>query len=139
MLYHSPLTYSPLTNYNRIMKSEIHFLAPPGPCGYLPDQTWRLEYEFFSKLSAAEYLNRMENGWRRFGASVFRPRCPACNGPLFTVAKAAVAPVLPPGTRRTYQAFSHCRSCGQVYWHGAHIKRLEQIIDSAVRTVGRTS
>ena len=61
------------------MKSEIHFLAPPGPCGYLPDQTWRLEYEFFSKLSAAEYLSRMENGWRRFGASVFRPRCPACN------------------------------------------------------------
>src|SRR5260370_16527470 len=61
------------------MKSEIHFLAPPGPCGYLPDQTWRLEYEFFSKLSAAEYLSQMENGWRRFGASVFRPRCPACN------------------------------------------------------------
>ena len=69
----------------------------------------------------------------------FRPplapwtRCPACNGPLSPVAKAAVAAVLPPGTRRTYQAFSRCRDCGQVYWHGAHSKRLEQIIDSAVR------
>ena len=69
----------------------------------------------------------------------FRPplapwtRCPACNGPLSPVAKAAVAPLLPPGTRRTYQAFSRCRTCGQVYWHGAHGKRLEQIIDSAVR------
>ena len=62
-------------------------------------------------------------------------RCPACNGPLSPVAKAAVAPVLPPGTRRTYQTFSGCRSCGQVYWHGAHSKRLEQIIDSAVRAV----
>jgi uncharacterized protein with PIN domain len=41
--------------------------------------------------------------------------------------------MLPPGTRRTYQAFSRCRDCGQVYWHGAHGKRLEQIIDSAVR------
>ncbi len=61
------------------MKSIVHFLAPPGPCGYLPDQTWRLEYEFFSKLSAAEYLVRLEHGWRRFGGSVFRPRCPACN------------------------------------------------------------
>jgi uncharacterized protein with PIN domain len=59
-------------------------------------------------------------------------RCPACNGPLFPVAKAAV---LPPGTRRTYQTFSRCRTCGQVYWHGAHSKRLEQIIDSAVRAV----
>jgi uncharacterized protein with PIN domain len=60
-------------------------------------------------------------------------RCPACNGPLSPVAKAAVAPTLPPGTRRTYQTFSRCRTCGQVYWHGAHCKRLEQIIDSAVR------
>jgi len=70
----------------------------------------------------------------------FRPslapwtRCPACNGPLLPMAKTAVAPVLPPGTRRTYQTFSGCGNCGQVYWHGAHSKRLEQIIDSAVRT-----
>ena len=62
-------------------------------------------------------------------------RCPACNGLLSAVAKAAVAPVLLPGTRRTHQTFSGCRSCGRVYWHGAHSKRLEQIIDSAVRAV----
>src|SRR5262249_55935639 len=61
------------------MKSVCHFLAPPGPCGYLPEQTWRLEYEFFSKLTAGEYLVRLEHGLRRLGASVFRPRCPACN------------------------------------------------------------
>jgi len=60
------------------MKSLCHFLAPPGPCGYLPDQTWQLEYEHFSKLSAAEYLVRLEQGWRRFGGSLFRPRCQAC-------------------------------------------------------------
>ena len=63
-------------------------------------------------------------------------RCPACNGLLSPVAKAAVAPVLRPGTRHTYHTFSRCRSCGQVYWHGAHGKRLEQIIDSAVRVCG---
>jgi uncharacterized protein len=60
-------------------------------------------------------------------------RCPACNGPLSPVAKAAVAALLPPGTRRTYQTFCRCRGCGQVYWHGAHSKRLEQIIDSGLR------
>ena len=37
-------------------------------------------------------------------------RCPACNGLLAPVAKAAVAPVLRPGTRRTYQTFSGCRN-----------------------------
>jgi uncharacterized protein len=71
----------------------------------------------------------------------FRPplapwtRCPACNGLLAPVPRAAVDPVLRPGTRRTYQAFSRCGSCGQVYWHGAHTKRLEEIVDSAVRAV----
>jgi len=62
-------------------------------------------------------------------------RCPACNGPLSPVAKAAVDPLLRPGTRRTYQVFARCDSCGQVYWHGAHSRRLEAIIASAVRTV----
>ena len=66
-------------------------------------------------------------------------RCPACNGPLSPVAKAAVDPLLPPGTRRTYQVFARCDSCGQVYWHGAHSRRLEAIIASAVRTVAAAS
>ena len=63
-------------------------------------------------------------------------RCPACNGRLSPVTKAAVDAMLRPGTRRTYQAFSRCGSCGQVYWHGAHGERLEEIIDNAVRVVG---
>ena len=60
---------------------------------------------------------------------------PSCNGSLSRAAKADVAPVLQPGTRRTYQAFSRCADCGQVYWRGAHSKRLEQIIDYAIRAV----
>jgi uncharacterized protein with PIN domain len=62
-------------------------------------------------------------------------RCPACNGLLSPVTKAAVDPLLRPGTRRTYQVFVRCGSCGQVYWHGAHSRRLEAIIASAVNTV----
>lgn len=62
-------------------------------------------------------------------------RCPACNGHVSPVAREAVDSMLRPGTRRTYRAFSRCGSCGQVYWHGAHSKRLEEIIDCAVRAV----
>src|SRR5260370_30378084 len=29
-------------------------------------------------MSAAEYLERLKAGWRRFGGMLFRPRCPAC-------------------------------------------------------------
>ena len=51
----------------------------------------------------------------------------------------SVDPLLRPGTRRTCQAFSRCQSCGQVYWRGAHSKRLEQIIDSAARAVSNAT
>ena len=39
----------------------------------------------------------------------------------------------PPGTRRTYQAFARCTACGKVYWRGAHSRRLEDIVASAIR------
>jgi arginine-tRNA-protein transferase len=60
------------------MKTAFHFLTPPHVCGYLPEESARLEYEGFVALSATEYLHRMEQGWRRFGHAIFRPRCSAC-------------------------------------------------------------
>jgi hypothetical protein len=62
-------------------------------------------------------------------------RCTACNGRLAPASKADVGPLLPAGTRRTYQAFSRCLSCGRVYWRGAHSQRLQQVVDSALAAV----
>lgn len=64
------------------MESLFRFVAPPSPCGYLPDRDWCLEYEHVATLTAAEYLQRMREGWRRFGHMLFRPRCPACSSCL---------------------------------------------------------
>jgi arginine-tRNA-protein transferase len=60
------------------METLVHYLAPPSPCGYLPEQTWRLEYEHVAAITPAEYLARMNLGWRRFGSMLFRPRCRSC-------------------------------------------------------------
>jgi arginine-tRNA-protein transferase len=38
----------------------------------------QLEYRVVSKLSQTEYLALVQQGWRRFGQMLFRPRCPAC-------------------------------------------------------------
>ena len=61
------------------MESVFRFTAPPSPCGYLPDQTWRLEYEQVASLNPTEYMERLEQGWRRFGEMLFRPRCQRCS------------------------------------------------------------
>ena len=60
------------------MESLFRFLAPSGPCSYLPGQVWQLEYEVVSQMTPTEYLERMRQGWRRFGFSMFRPRCATC-------------------------------------------------------------
>src|SRR5580692_7011190 len=60
------------------MESLFCFQAPPGRCSYLPDQVWQLEYEIVGSMSPAEYQERMRQGWRRFGFSLFHPRCETC-------------------------------------------------------------
>ena len=60
------------------MESLFTFLSPPSQCGYLPDRDWSLHYEVVGQLAPAEYLERLQQGWRRFGYSLFRPECPTC-------------------------------------------------------------
>jgi len=60
------------------MDTIFRYIAPPSRCGYLPDQVWRLEYEQVAAATPAEYLDRMRQGWRRFGDVLFHPACPTC-------------------------------------------------------------
>jgi arginyl-tRNA--protein-N-Asp/Glu arginylyltransferase len=60
------------------MESLFSYVAPPSPCSYLPDERWSLEYEMVQDLGGADYMQRMLDGWRRFGGMMFRPRCPRC-------------------------------------------------------------
>jgi arginine-tRNA-protein transferase len=61
------------------MESLCRFIAPPSRCGYLPDRTWSLEYDVVADATADDYFQRMLVGWRRFGDTLFRPRCPSCH------------------------------------------------------------
>jgi arginyl-tRNA--protein-N-Asp/Glu arginylyltransferase len=60
------------------MESTFRFHTPPSPCGYLPNEVWRLDYEGVGLLTPEEYEERLVQGWRRFGSTLFRPRCPTC-------------------------------------------------------------
>ena len=52
-------------------------------------------------------------------------RCLRCNGVLNRTEKAAVIEQLEPLTRLYYDDFTKCPSCGQTYWRGSHIEKLE--------------
>ena len=59
-------------------------------------------------------------------------RCLACNGMLESCRKAAVEERLPPKTRRFYDTFLRCSSCGKIYWEGAHMRRLRGFVAEAL-------
>jgi len=59
-------------------------------------------------------------------------RCLVCNGVLEEVDKEAVAGQLPPGTRERFNDYRRCRSCGRVYWRGAHYRRMRRLVQEAL-------
>ncbi|NUU21604.1 MAG: hypothetical protein HOV68_08835 [Streptomycetaceae bacterium] len=62
-------------------------------------------------------------------------RCTSCNGPLTPVPKSTVVDDVEPGTLAAVDTFARCTDCTRVYWHGSHGGRLDQIVDTAMRTV----
>jgi arginine-tRNA-protein transferase len=64
------------------MKSIARFIGLPTICHYLPDRVAQAEYERVGQLTPSEYEGHMLAGWRRFGHTLFRPVCPACQACL---------------------------------------------------------
>jgi uncharacterized protein with PIN domain len=75
---------------------------------------------------------------RRFGfkleVDVKISRCPKCNGRIDVVSKSDVIEKVPATTSSNYDEFWQCRSCGQVYWRGAHWQRIDETLEEAKKT-----
>ena len=54
------------------------FVTPPHRCDYLPDKMSCMAFAEVKNLSAQEYLQMINQRWRRFGFWLFRPECPDC-------------------------------------------------------------
>ena len=72
---------------------------------------------------------------RRFGlAQTLAPftRCLRCGGQLAVISKTAVLDHLEPLTRLYYDDFQQCLNCGQTYWRGSHLQKLEQRVKTVI-------
>ncbi len=81
------------------------------------------------KAQALEVLRRFD----LWGMIEPFTRCLECNGRLEPVEKAAVLAQLPEETRRYYEEFWQCQSCGKVYWQGSHYEKMREFVEEAVR------
>lgn len=56
-------------------------------------------------------------------------RCPRCNGALDPVEKDQIIDQLLPLTRKYYDEFTRCLSCGQIYWKGSHFDHMQSLLE----------
>lgn len=62
-------------------------------------------------------------------------RCPKCNTSIKSVSKEEVIDRIPKATASYYNEFWMCPGCEQIYWRGAHWKRIEKTLREAKETL----
>lgn len=58
-------------------------------------------------------------------------RCPKCNTKIQSISKDSVAEKVEKATFTFYNEFWECPKCGQIYWQGAHWKRITTTLEEA--------
>jgi len=62
-------------------------------------------------------------------------RCPKCNARIKSVSKTDITEKIPKTTASYYDKFWECLNCGQIYWQGAHWKRIEKTLLEARKNI----
>lgn len=57
----------------------FEYIAEPSQCQYLGDQLASNQYRIIFQISAVDFQELLSRGWRRFGATYFRPACAGCS------------------------------------------------------------
>jgi len=82
---------------------------------------------------------KLANLAKRFGfkleIDVKVSRCPKCNTRIKPIPKTDVIKKIPLTTSSYYNEFWECPGCQQVYWRGAHWKKIEKTLIEARKTL----
>jgi len=90
-------------------------------------------------VKAATGAEKLADLARRFNFNleidVTVSRCPKCNTKIKAVSKDMVIDRVPKATSTHYNEFWECPGCGQIYWQGAHWKRIEKTLKETRKTL----
>jgi len=65
-------------------------------------------------------------------------RCPKCNTRVISIKKEEIAGKVKETTYRCYSEFWKCPKCEQIYWQGAHWKRIRETLKNAQNLTRKT-
>lgn len=60
-------------------------------------------------------------------------RCIGCNGEIQLADKDNVMDLILENTRKYFNEFYRCNSCGKIYWEGSHFKKIKEKVDMLLR------
>lgn len=87
------------------------------------------------KTEAEELANLVKRFGFKLEIDIKVSRCPKCNARIKPVSKTDVITKIPKTTSSYYNEFWECPECQQVYWRGAHWKRIEKTLIEARKTL----
>ena len=82
----------------------------------------------YPKQQAAEVIHRFDLRSRIKPFS----RCTVCNGMVGSVPKDDIVEKLDPKTKKYFEEFFQCGSCGKIYWKGSHFDKMNIFINSLI-------
>ncbi|MCP4727678.1 MAG: Mut7-C ubiquitin/RNAse domain-containing protein [bacterium] len=59
-------------------------------------------------------------------------RCINCNGVIKQVSKDSVLDRLEPKTKKYFEEFYRCITCGRIYWKGSHYKKMKSFVENLI-------
>ncbi len=92
-------------------------------------------------LRSTQSVKQLREVIRRFDlAKRIEPftRCMACNGIVTAVAKSEIEERLEENSKRFFDEFFRCGSCGRIYWRGSHFEHMLIEIESLTREDDRS-
>ncbi len=90
-------------------------------------------------VNASTQSEKIADLARRFGFNieidVRVSRCPKCNTRIKHISKEMIIDEVPETTSTYYSEFWKCPCCRQVYWQGAHWKRIKETLKEAKKAL----
>lgn len=87
---------------------------------------------YLEETFGSEKLARLAQRFKiRLEIDMEKSRCPKCNTPVKPVPKTNVAEKVEKSTYNYYDEFWECPECKQIYWQGAHWKRIRETLANA--------
>ena len=134
MLSHDELYYKSVDDAKLLMlaKSEKRIILTRDLGLYQKAKKNSLKAHFFKETTVAKNLAELAKEFDIIlEIDLNTSRCPKCNSEISAISKLELIGLIPEETSGNYNNYWKCETCSQIYWQGAHWKRIKETLEES--------